>query len=130
MNGQPAYYQETGQEIYDLLLAEFGEDAAGTTVSFALFKAKHGVHDDMQVYAYVFRLLGQDTNAPPSAATNGIDRPHSISSRPSSSASHVKSETLDSSPPPKMDSEPEKMVRNLLSGNQVLVSKMPWKSQG
>ena len=86
--------------------------------------------DDMQVYAYVFRLLGQDADAPPSAATNGSDHPHSITSRPSSSASHVKSESTDSSPPRKVDSEPEKLVRNLLSGNQALVSGNPWRSQG
>ncbi|ORY29668.1 armadillo-type protein [Naematelia encephala] len=100
------YTRETNQEIYDILLAEFGNAASDTIV-----------------YTYVFRLAGHESNkkraeSPPLQTTTS-SRPPSTMERPSSTISRTTSDEANVSPPAKPETEAEKLVRTLRTGNQI-----------
>lgn len=113
----------TGEEVYDILMDEFGDEAANTVV-----------------YSYIFRLAGQteDGHTENGAAeqTNGAQastrgsRPQSVASShhtaqsvPMSAAPTAAS--TDSSPPPRREGETEaaRLMRELIrNGNHPEVS--------
>ncbi|WRT68653.1 uncharacterized protein IL334_005632 [Kwoniella shivajii] len=99
------YTQEAGLEVYDILLNQFGDEAASTIV-----------------YTYVFRLAGRETARPssrtrePLTAVSENDQPTSSSSTAISSAT---TPTFESAPVPvKEETEAERLVKNLRSENQ------------
>ncbi|WWC63568.1 uncharacterized protein I303_106172 [Kwoniella dejecticola CBS 10117] len=105
------YTQEAGLEVYDILLNQFGDEAASTIV-----------------YTYVFRLAGRETAKhakTPLVAVSENDRPASAAShatatsarseRPASSSS---TPTMESAPVVQEDTEAERLVKNLRSENQ------------
>ncbi|OCF75746.1 microtubule Associated protein [Kwoniella mangroviensis CBS 8886] len=106
------YTQEAGLEVYDILLNQFGDEAASTIV-----------------YTYVFRLAGRESAKPvktPLIPVSEHDRPTSAAShntatslrseRPVSSAT---TPTLESAPAvEREETEAERLVKNLRSENQ------------
>ncbi|WVQ79695.1 hypothetical protein IAT38_001795 [Cryptococcus sp. DSM 104549] len=102
------FARDAGLEIYDILVNQFGDDAASTIV-----------------YTYVFRLAGPDAARPASSRSKSPLMPSAVESsdRPTSSASYntAASEHV-SAPAPvpevKEDTEVEKMIKNIRTGNQ------------
>lgn len=108
------YAQESDEEVYDFLLAEFGEAAA-----------------DTMVYTYVFRIgtlqpfetciaLMDKANGAKNHARAGSSRsgPPSIMERPASAASRVSVEEVHT---PVEETELVRLVKNLQRGNQQVV---------
>nr|XP_019044957.1 microtubule Associated protein [Kwoniella bestiolae CBS 10118]OCF23887.1 microtubule Associated protein [Kwoniella bestiolae CBS 10118] len=105
------YTQEAGLEVYDILLNQFGDDAASTIV-----------------YTYVFRLAGRETAKPaktPLTSVSEHDRPTSAASQ--HTATSLRSERPSSSTTPTLENalavereetEAERLVKNLRSENQ------------
>nr|XP_019011711.1 microtubule Associated protein [Kwoniella pini CBS 10737]OCF50492.1 microtubule Associated protein [Kwoniella pini CBS 10737] len=105
------YTQEAGLEVYDILLNQFGDEAASTIV-----------------YTYVFRLAGRETSKPAKTPLMAV----SENGRPASAASHATATSIPSERPAsssstptfesasilKEDSEAERLVKNLRSENQ------------
>ncbi|WVN86161.1 uncharacterized protein L203_101322 [Cryptococcus depauperatus CBS 7841] len=97
------YTRDTGQEIYDILVQQFGDAAASTIV-----------------YTYVFRLAGKEPSNPPSGTRSPLlpeseDGPHSASSASYQTISSVEPAVTE---PKNEETEIEKMIKNLRSGNQ------------
>ncbi|WVF67597.1 hypothetical protein IAT40_002355 [Kwoniella sp. CBS 6097] len=113
------YTQEAGLEVYDILLNQFGDDAASTIV-----------------YTYVFRLAGRENARPAPMRTRSPLMPVNETERPASSASHhtatsererhvtaaSASDSASASRTPveeqKEETEAERLVKNLRSENQ------------
>ncbi|WVQ71997.1 hypothetical protein IAR50_001541 [Cryptococcus sp. DSM 104548] len=97
------YTRDAGLEIYDILVEQFGDDAASTIV-----------------YTYVFRLAGHEPSRPTSSRSRSPLLPSNTGSeRPLSAASHQTAGDVEpSAPEAKEDTEIEKMIKDLRSGNQ------------
>ncbi|WVQ95173.1 hypothetical protein IAU59_002267 [Kwoniella sp. CBS 9459] len=109
------YTQEAGLEVYDILLNQFGDEAASTIV-----------------YTYVFRLAGRENARPAPLRTKSPLMPVNETDRPASSTSHhtaisererpVSAASASGSNPPveeqKEETEAERLVKNLRSENQ------------
>lgn len=118
-----AFCRATGVEIYEILVSEFGDDAANTIV-----------------YSYVFRLAGQQVEKPVNGAPEeepGPLRPASLAPRPRSVASQGTESAAtsaiplpalagasngtasnESSPAAKGETEALKMVRGVIRGGR------------
>lgn len=101
------YTRDTGLEIYNVLVEQFGDEAASTIV-----------------YTYVFRLAGAEVSRPASSHSRspllpfneGADRPMSAASEQASGSTERSS--FASPAMVEEDTEIEKMIKNLRSGNQ------------
>ncbi|OCF32654.1 microtubule Associated protein [Kwoniella heveanensis BCC8398] len=99
------YTQEAGLEVYDILLNQFGDEAASTIV-----------------YTYVFRLAGRENARPAPLRTRSPLMPVNESERPTSSTGHLTAASERERQTPveeqKEETEAERLVKNLRSENQ------------
>ncbi|KAK4685920.1 cytoskeleton-associated protein 5, partial [Tremellales sp. Uapishka_1] len=93
------YAKETDQEIYAILLSEFGDRAAETIV-----------------YTYVFRLAGHEANHAPAPLRTRTPDSLAGHSPPVTATEEVIE--VEEVAPPKEQSEAERLVRNLRTGDQ------------
>jgi cytoskeleton-associated protein 5 len=120
------YTKETEQEVYQILLDEFGDDASDTIVYTYIFRLCESIWSARAVQSANVCVAGGESARPLRPRTKGTtSRPASVATKStfSDDQDHEEVKSRQSTPP--SETEAQRLVRQLLKGDQKEVSRYP-----